>query len=102
MDGADGLNSLKRCNQTELFEDNQRDLERAVEQLSGLLESPIEPSSIPELRTNVTNMSVRISCAPRAEADEPAQAYVSNRNDIMRDDTLNGYLEKRWEFVIEI
>lgn len=53
---ADG--SLKRCNQTELFEDNQRDLERAVEQLSELLESPIDPVSIPELRTNVTNMAV--------------------------------------------
>lgn len=50
--------SLKKNNQTELFEDNQRDLERAVENLGYLLEQNPEPSSITKLRTDITNASV--------------------------------------------
>ncbi len=38
---------LARDNMTELFEDNQRDLEKAVEDLSEQLEKPIEPKLIP-------------------------------------------------------
>jgi hypothetical protein len=51
-------NSLKRNNVTELFEDNQRDLERAVENLSFLLEQPIENQSLVKLRQDITNESV--------------------------------------------
>ena len=43
---------------TELFEDNQRDLERAVENLGYLLEQSPEPTSIAKLRTDITNESV--------------------------------------------
>lgn len=43
---------------TELFEDNQRDLERAVENLSFLLEQPIENKSLSKLRQDITNESV--------------------------------------------
>jgi len=50
--------SLKRNNVTELFEDNQRDLERAVENLSFLLEQPIENQSLAKLRQDITNESV--------------------------------------------
>lgn len=72
------MNSLKRNNQTELFEDNQRDLERAVENLSYLLEQNIgEPESIAKLRHDVTNQA----------------AYVQKRHEIMMDDTLRGHLE---------
>lgn len=72
------VNSLKRNNQTELFEDNQRDLERAVENLSYLLEQNIgEPESIAKLRHDVTNQA----------------AYVQKRHEIMMDDTLRGHLE---------
>ena len=35
-----------------------RDLEKAVEDLSELLESPIEPETIPDLRANMTNKTV--------------------------------------------
>ncbi|WVO12476.1 hypothetical protein L204_100076 [Cryptococcus depauperatus] len=78
---------LKRNNQTELFEDNQRDLERAVENLSYLLEQNIgEPETIAKLRHDVTNQA----------------AYVQKRHDILMDDTLKGYLEHRWEFTINI
>jgi len=43
---------------TELFEDNQRDLERAVENLGYLLEQNPEPASIAKLRSDITNQSV--------------------------------------------
>ncbi|OWZ63510.1 hypothetical protein AYX15_04541 [Cryptococcus neoformans] len=78
---------LKRNNQTELFEDNQRDLERAVENLSYLLEQNIgEPESIAKLRHDVTNQA----------------AYVQKRHEIMMDDTLRGHLEHRWEFTVDV
>lgn len=51
--------SLKRNNMTELFEDNQRDLERAVENLGYSLEQNPEPDSITKLRTDITNQAVR-------------------------------------------
>lgn len=35
-----------------------RDLEKAVEDLSELLESPLEPENIPTLRQQVTNKTV--------------------------------------------
>ena len=63
---------------TELFEDNQRDLEQATESLSELLEHrQIEPQSLNQLRQDITNQS----------------AYVQKRHDILLDDTLRGYLE---------
>jgi ariadne-1 len=34
------------------------DLEKAVEDLSELLESPIEPETIPDLRSKITNKTV--------------------------------------------
>jgi ariadne-1 len=71
---------LDKGNEKELFEDNQRlvvfglliwfsvkcsfifvlrDLERAVEDLSELLETPIEAENIPTLRQKVTDKTVR-------------------------------------------
>lgn len=46
---------------TELFEDNQRDLERAVENLSYLLESNIADQNIAKIRTDITNQAVSSS-----------------------------------------
>ncbi|KAJ7785456.1 hypothetical protein B0H14DRAFT_3506873 [Mycena olivaceomarginata] len=62
---------LAKGNQKDLFEDNQRDLERAVEDLAELLESPIEPENIPTLRQKVTDKTV----------------YVQKRNEIVLEDT---------------
>ena len=45
-------------NEKELFEDNQRDLEKAVEDLSELLEQPIEPENIATLRQKMTDKTV--------------------------------------------
>jgi ariadne-1 len=58
------------------------DLERAVEDLSELLEQPIESDYIPVLRQKVTDKSV----------------YVQKRNEILLEDTAKGYLEERWKW----
>jgi ariadne-1 len=60
--------SLKRNNMTELFEDNQRDLERAVENLSFLLEQPIENQKLAKLRQDITNESVSLVILTRTES----------------------------------
>ena len=91
---------LQNGNQKAMFEDNQRsvsclhstgthlfeavysDLERAVEDLSELLEQPIESEYIPVLRQKVTDKSV----------------YVQKRNEILLEDTAKGYLEERWKW----
>lgn len=67
---------LVRNNATELFEDNQRDLEMAVEQLSELLEKPIEPEKIAELRQQVLDKTV----------------YCSSRREVVLEDTAKGLL----------
>lgn len=55
---------LARGNEKDLFEDNQRDLEKAVEDLSELLESPIETENIPVLRQKVTDKTVSLWKCP--------------------------------------
>nr|VWP01759.1 Chitin synthase 1 (EC (Chitin-UDP acetyl-glucosaminyl transferase 1) [Ganoderma boninense] len=73
---------LELGNEKELFEDNQRDLERAVEELSELIEAPIDPETIMTLRQKVTDKTV----------------YVQKRNEIMLEDTAKGYLDGRWSW----
>jgi ariadne-1 len=73
---------LARDNMTELFEDNQRDLERAVEDLSEQLEKPIERDQIATLRQRVTDLTV----------------YVQRRREIMLSDTAEGFSEGRWKW----
>ncbi|KAH9484834.1 E3 ubiquitin-protein ligase dbl4 [Psilocybe cubensis] len=77
---------LAKGNEKELFEDNQRDLEKAVEDLSELLESQIEAEQIPTLRQQVTNKTV----------------YVQKRNEIVLEDTANGFLEGRWRWNVPV
>ena len=77
---------LERNNMTELFEDNQCDLERAVEELSGQLEMPIEKETIPALRQKVTDLTV----------------YVQKRREILLTDTAEGYQEDRWRWNVPV
>jgi len=77
---------LAKCNEKDLFEDNQRDLEKAVEDLSELLETSIEPENIPSLRQKVTDKTV----------------YVQKRNEIVLEDTANGFLDGRWRWNITV
>lgn len=73
-------------NETAMFEDNQADLEHAVEELSGMIERPIEPETIAQLRTDVTNKS----------------AYVHKRHEVLLDDTLKLSFDGRWSYVIDV
>lgn len=92
---------LKRNNMTELFEDNQRDLEAAVENLSYLLESNMSEQPIAEIRSKVTNQAVSLRAVNTPFPKLTIQAYVQKRHDILLDDTLRGYLERRWEFNVD-
>ncbi|BGP15687.1 hypothetical protein JCM10213_006142 [Rhodosporidiobolus nylandii] len=73
---------LEKNNQTQMFADNQNDLEQAVEALSELLERPLEEDKIAELRQQTTDKTV----------------YCAKRCKILLDDTLKGYEEEppRW------
>lgn len=77
---------LAKGNEKDLFEDNQRDLEKAVEDLSELLEGPIEPENIPGLRQKVTDKTV----------------YVQKRNEIVLEDTAKGFMEGRWKWNVVV
>ena len=44
---------LARNNLTEIFEDNQKDLEMAVEALSGMFEKPVAELSDPKLKVEI-------------------------------------------------
>jgi ariadne-1 len=72
---------LLRNNATELFEDNQRDLEMAVETLSGLLETPLDPSKSALLKQQILDKT----------------AYVNSRREVLLSDTSIGLAEKRWD-----
>ncbi|GAA5912248.1 hypothetical protein JCM8208_001312 [Rhodotorula glutinis] len=71
---------LERNNHTIMFEDNQNDLEQAVESLSELLERPLEEDKIAALRQQTTDKTV----------------YVAKRCKVLLDDTLQGYEDERW------
>ncbi|KAL2914277.1 hypothetical protein HK105_206223 [Polyrhizophydium stewartii] len=75
---------LVRNNNTQLFEDNQSDLEMAVEALSGLLEQPIDPSTVSKTKQLVLDKTV----------------YVASRREILLKDTCRGLIEGRWEFTV--
>lgn len=72
---------LTRTNATVLFEDNQRDLEMAVETLSGLLEQPMDPSKSAQLKQQILDKT----------------AYVSSRREVLLTDTSIGLKEQRWD-----
>jgi len=74
---------LQRNNHTHIFEDNQRDLEMAVEHLSGLIESQFTPENIPQLKQQIIDKSV----------------YVESRKQILLKDTAKGLLEDRWKYI---
>jgi ariadne-1 len=69
-----------------LIQGIRSDLERAVEDLSELLEQPIDTESIPVLRQRVTDKSV----------------YVQKRNEILLEDTAKGYIEERWKWNVVV
>ncbi|KAJ3476707.1 hypothetical protein NLI96_g10972 [Meripilus lineatus] len=69
-------------NQKQIFEDMQLDLEKAVEELSQLLEENIEAASVKTLRQRMMDKTV----------------YVRSRHEVLLQDTAEGLREGRWEW----
>jgi ariadne-1 len=69
---------------TEIFEQNQADLEMAVESLSELCEKPVEIIQEQNLKQTILDKSV----------------YVKSRQGVLLEDTARGLSEGRWEFNI--
>jgi ariadne-1 len=75
---------LDKSNQTEIFEQNQADLEFATENLSELCEKPVEIIQEQNLKQVILDKSV----------------YVKSRQDVLLQDTARGLAEGRWGFNI--
>ena len=73
---------LEKSNQTDIFEQNQADLEFATENLSELCEKPVEIIQELNLKQVILDKSV----------------YVKSRQDVLLQDTARGLVEGRWEF----
>ncbi|KAJ3342696.1 hypothetical protein HDU83_005981 [Entophlyctis luteolus] len=76
---------LTRSNSALLFEDNQRDLEMAVEQLSELLERQFEPDKLASLKQAILDKSV----------------YVAQRREVLLAATASDLLDARLVWSIE-
>ncbi|KKA23014.1 RING finger protein [Rasamsonia emersonii CBS 393.64] len=75
---------LARNNLTEIFEDNQKDLEMAVESLSEMFEKPI--SELAELKVDILDKT----------------AYCNKRRIILLSDTAENLKNGEWEFNVKI
>ena len=74
---------LNKNNQKEIFEDNQKDLEAATEQLSGYLENDIGDEDIKDIKQKVVNK----------------KNYCENRMRVLLSHVKEGYEENWWKFM---
>jgi len=74
---------LAQGNQKQIFEDLQANLEKAVEDLSQLLEEPIEADTVKDLRKRMMDKTV----------------YVQKRHEVLLNDTAAQLAEGKWEWV---
>lgn len=77
---------LTRNNLTEIFEDNQKDLELAVEALSEMFEKPVSELSNSTLKVEIMDKT----------------AYCNRRRVILLEDTAQNLADGRWSFNVEI
>ncbi|KAK2609141.1 hypothetical protein QQS21_002368 [Conoideocrella luteorostrata] len=73
---------LARNNLTEIFEDNQKDLEMAVEDLSEMFEKPIQELSDSKLKVDIMDKT----------------SYCNKRRVILLEDTAENLANGRWSF----
>ncbi|RMJ08520.1 hypothetical protein CDV36_011865 [Fusarium kuroshium] len=73
---------LARNNLTEIFEDNQKDLEMAVEDLSEMFEKPIQELSDPKLKVDIMDKT----------------SYCNKRRVILLADTAENLAKGEWVF----
>ncbi|KAK3346681.1 hypothetical protein B0T25DRAFT_461451 [Lasiosphaeria hispida] len=77
---------LARNNLTEIFEDNQKDLEMAVEGLSEMFEKPVTELADPKLKVEIMDKT----------------SYCNKRRIILLDDTAQNLADGRWTFNVEL
>ncbi|KZT74024.1 putative ring-finger protein ariadne-1 [Daedalea quercina L-15889] len=77
---------LAAGNEKQIFEDLQADLEKAVEDLSQLLEESVDTETIKSLRQRMMDKTV----------------YVRMRHEVLLRDSADGLAEGRWEFTIPL
>lgn len=77
---------LERNNFTEMFEDNQKDLEMAVENLSEMFEKPTSELADQDLKIEILDKT----------------AYCNKRRVILLDDTANNLANGNWTFKDDI
>ncbi|KAI1325551.1 IBR domain-containing protein [Xylariaceae sp. FL0255] len=77
---------LARNNLTEIFEDNQKDLEMAVEALSEMFEKPVTELAESKLKVEIMDKT----------------AYCNKRRVILLEDTADNLANGRWTFNIDL
>lgn len=77
---------LARNNLTEIFEDNQKDLEMAVENLSEMFEKPIAELSDSKLKVDIMDKT----------------SYCNKRRVILLEDTADNLANGLWSFNVEL
>ncbi|KAK6087090.1 IBR domain-containing protein [Seiridium cupressi] len=77
---------LARNNLTEIFEDNQKDLEMAVENLSEMFEKPVTDLADPKLKVEIMDKT----------------AYCNKRRVILLEDTAENLANGRWTFNLDL
>jgi ariadne-1 len=77
---------LARVNMTEIFEDNQKDLEMAVENLSEMFEQPITELSDAKLKVDIMDKT----------------SYCNQRRLILLEDTAEKLAKAKWSFNSEL
>ncbi|KAG6038902.1 hypothetical protein E4U41_003549 [Claviceps citrina] len=77
---------LARNNLTEIFEDNQKDLEMAVENLSEMFEKPIHELSDSKLKVDIMDKT----------------SYCNKRRVILLEDTADNLAKSRWTLNVDL
>ncbi|KAK0749818.1 hypothetical protein B0T18DRAFT_437232 [Schizothecium vesticola] len=77
---------LARNNLTEIFEDNQKDLEMAVENLSAMFERPV---------TELADSKLKVELMDKT-------SYCNKRRIILLEDTAQNLADGRWTFNVEL
>lgn len=81
---------LQRNNMTEIFEDNQKDLEMAVEALSGMFERPVSDLADPEQKSKL-----KVDILDKT-------TYCLRRREILLIDTAENLKKENWKFNTEL
>ena len=90
---------LHRDNVTAIFEDNQRDLEMKVEELSGLMEQPLDLASNTDGKDGAAGaQTVQDKVAEFRQKVLDVGGYVVKRREVLLTDTAKGYEEGRWKY----